>query len=68
MIHFHLAEENVEALVSVADVKITMTLGNHDSKELDSEEGRRRGCYERTLDSVSMNEHGDVAQLRMFVY
>lgn len=38
----------------VADVKFRMTLGNHDSKGLDSEEGRRRGCYERTLDNVVM--------------
>lgn len=38
----------------VADVKIRVTLGNHDSKGLDSEEGRRLGCYERTLDNVVM--------------
>lgn len=40
--------------MSVADVKITMTLDDHDSEELDSNEGQRRGCYELTLDSMVM--------------
>lgn len=44
----------LKALLSVADVKITMTLGDHDSEELDSNEGRRRGCYELTLDNMVM--------------
>lgn len=31
-----------------------MTLDDHDSEKLDSNEGRRRGYYELTLDSMVM--------------
>ncbi len=40
--------------MSVADVKITMTLGDHDRKGLASTGRRRRGCDEHTSDSVVM--------------